>query len=164
MTGSRGLIRPVTAITEAASSGTDEPKMPSQTVVFLPAKTVTTESPIHVPEITVDCTAKYSTCNQGKNLTEVPKNISAETRQLDLSENHIENITENSFSHLENLTSVSLKNSAVTNISPDSFVGLTQITSLQLAGNSMTSLPDGVFRNQTKLESLDLGDNPLEEI
>ena len=170
VTVSLGLTRPETATIQGTSSTRDEPKIPSQvitaviTTAFLSSNTVTTESPIYESDITVDCTAKYSTCDQGKNLTEVPKNISAETRQLDLSENHIENITENSFSHLENLTIVSLKNSEVTNISPDSFVDLTQVTSLQLAGNSMTSLPNGVFRNQGKLESLDLGDNPLEEI
>ena len=163
---SLGFIWPETTTAEGTSSGTEEPKMPSQdiTTAFLSSKTVTTESPIYESDISIDCTAEYSTCHQGKNLTEVPRNISAETRQLDLSENHITNITEKSFSHLENLNIVSLKNSGVTNISPDSFVSLTQITSLQLAGNSMTSLPNGVFRNQGKLESLDLGDNPLEEI
>ena len=157
-------IPSLTTTTESVSSGTDEPKIPSQVFTYLSSKTVTAESPIYMPEITVDCTAEYSTCDQGKNLTDVPQNISADTQELDLSENRIKNITEKSFSHLQNLTSVSLKNSEVTNISPDSFVNHTQIISLQLGGNSMTSLPDGVFRNQSKLESLDLGDNPLEEI
>ena len=134
------------------------------TTELLSQKHLTTTSLPETPKITINCDSIYSVCDKDKNLTEVPKNISADTKELDLSGNAIENITEDSFSHLQNLTTVSLKNSAVSHISPDSFVNLTQITSLQLAGNSMTSLPDGVFRSQNKLERMDLGDNPLQEI
>ena len=134
------------------------------TTELLSQKQLTTTSLPETPKITINCDSIYSVCDKDKNLTQVPKNISADTKELDLSGNYIKNITGDAFDHLQSLTTVSLKNSAVTHISPDSFVNLTQITSLQLAGNSMTSLPDGVFRNQKKLETLDLGDNPLQEI
>ena len=134
------------------------------TTELLSQTQLTTTSLPEIPKISINCDSIYSFCDKDKNLTQVPKNISADTKELDLSGNVIENITEDLFTHLQNLTTVSLKNSAVTRISPDAFVNLTQITSLQLAGNSMTSLPDGVFRNQKKLETLDLGQNPLQEI
>ena len=115
-------------------------------------------------EITVNCSSTYSACYKDENLEEVPKDVPVDTRELDLGGNNITNITVDSFLHLSNLATLSLKNSNVSNMSPDSFVTLTQIKSLQLAGNSMTSLPDGVFRYQGKLENLDIGDNPLKEI
>ena len=134
------------------------------TTELLSQKHLTTTSLPETPKITINCDSIYFVCDKDKNLTQVPKNISADTKELDLSGNYIKNITGDAFDHLQSLTTVSLKNSAVTHISPDSFVNLTQITSLQLAGNSMTSLPDGVFRNKKKLETLDLGENPLQKI
>ena len=110
------------------------------------------------------CSDEHTACYRNENLNEIPRNISQDTKTLDLSGNAIVTITIKSFPNAPRITSLSLSENSITNIEPGSLDNLTEIKNLQLDGNNLTSIPSGLFRNQAKLENLNLGENSLQNI
>lgn len=84
---------------------------------------------------------------KGRHLHKVPHGITSNATDLDLSENLIKSIPVNTFSHLLNLTQVTLnwanKNSAV-DVAPNAFKNLTNLKVLKLSGIGLENVPDNL--------------------
>lgn len=97
----------------------------------------------------------------GRNLLNVPPGIAENATELDLSENEIRNITENSFSKLLNLTKLNLswahKNKGLT-IGSCTFKNLTKLIDLRLTGNRLSVVPGNLPRS---IEILGLSNNKV---
>ncbi|KAM4817925.1 toll-like receptor 8 [Thomomys bottae] len=89
-------------------------------------------------------------CNN-RHLQEVPQTIGKYVTELDLSENFITHITNESFQGLQNLTKINLNHNANQNENP------------WMNKNGMT-ITDGAFRNLRNLRELLLEDNQLDKI
>lgn len=87
-------------------------------------------------EVQFDC--------KGRHLTEVPHGITSNTTELNLSENHIKNISVNALSNLLNLTQLNLswanKNNELI-IAANAFKNLTKLHELKLTGNCLKEIP-----------------------
>lgn len=98
---------------------------------------------------------------RGRHLKEVPRGITHNVTDLDLSENFIKAIKGKDFSKMSNLTWLRLswanKNRNLT-IGKDSFKNLTKLKDLQLAGNSLKEIPANL---PVSLKTLQLHNNKI---
>lgn len=104
-------------------------------------------------EVLFDC--------KGRRLTEVPNGIFYNATELDLSENHIENISVNSLSNLLNLTRLNLSwanKKEQLYIAPNAFKNLTKLHELRLSGNCLTKIPINL---PLSVEILELSNNNI---
>lgn len=114
------------------------------------------------------------------NLTHVPKGLPQSLSKLKLDSNKIENINEDDFFGLQNLTILHLqgncprcqnapfscvpcKNGSI-DIHPDAFQNLTQLETLHLGGNSLSSLKPSWFKRLNNLKDLFLSFNFLQKV
>lgn len=113
------------------------------------------------------------------NLTTVPKGLPRSLESLDLKENTITEIINNTFANLTNLKSLNLEwncqrcdhaarpcfpcpQNLPLNLHPNSFhAKKSSIIYLSLRGNSLKTFPEGLFRPLKNLKRLDLSDNLL---
>ena len=107
----------------------------------------------------------YSKCEnlnlKGNKLVEFPHPIKyvKTLNQLNLSENNISSLLDETFSELENLEELDLSFNNLTYL-PSSLGNLTKLKKLNLSGNKISSLPKE-FENLISLESLELEGNPI---
>ncbi|XP_067372453.1 toll-like receptor 8 [Channa argus] len=92
---------------------------------------------------------------KGRRLKEVPRGITSNATELNLSENCIANISGKSFSNLRNLTKLDLrwanKKDTLT-IHVDAFQNLTKLNHLILTGTRLTKIPQNIPLSVTILE------------
>lgn len=100
------------------------------------------------------------------NLTEVPRNLSSEIQNLDLSYNSITRLTENAFVHvkLENLHKLSLRSCGIEHIDSHAFNGLRIIIEIDLSQNNIHRLHQGTFYETLRLRVLLLDENKLRSL
>ena len=97
-------------------------------------------------------------------LTTVPANaLSGLTnlRDLDLDNNAITSLHEDSFNGLTNLEDLNLRYNAITSLDEDIFDGLTNLEDLWLDYNAITSLDEDIFDGLTNLNWINLGYNAI---
>ncbi|XP_076731059.1 toll-like receptor 8 [Maylandia zebra] len=104
---------------------------------------------------------------KGRHLEEVPEGITSNATHLDLSENFIKSIKDESFSKLTNLTQLNLNwankskdgyGCRLLNIPANAFKNLTKIKQLELSGNCLTEIPRNLPHS---VEKLDLNINKI---
>ncbi|CAK8686184.1 unnamed protein product [Clavelina lepadiformis] len=90
-------------------------------------------------------------------LTAVPPSISRMSNLVfvDLSDNQISEVRNNSFSPCKSLIRVILENNFITSIEENAFNGATSLRTIQLSENRLTSLPGGILSN-VSVERLDV--------
>uniref|UniRef100_H2MU17 Toll like receptor 8 n=1 Tax=Oryzias latipes TaxID=8090 RepID=H2MU17_ORYLA len=112
-------------------------------------------------DVTAYNTTKVKFDCRGRLLTEVPRGITHNVTDLDLSENFIKAIKGNEFSNMSNLTWLKLswanKNKNMT-IGEDSFKNLTKLKELQLTGIYLKEIPANL---PVSLETLELDHNKI---
>ncbi|XP_036401506.1 toll-like receptor 8b [Megalops cyprinoides] len=101
---------------------------------------------------------------KGRKLSEVPLHISANATKLDLSENRISTISNDSFWNLSNLTFLNLNLNRIEDgkgSGKKTFSGLVQLRTLLLDGNSLSRVPEDLPHGLTILS---LSSNKIEYI
>ncbi|KAJ8705436.1 hypothetical protein PYW08_012482 [Mythimna loreyi] len=130
------------------------------------------------------CAGTVVRCSRAQ-LSSVPLNIPKQTTELYLESNEIQSILPEQIRHLTQLTRLDLSNnliSVITNntfegltklstlivsynklrcVQRDALKGLTQLRVLSLHGNNISMLADGVFRDLESISHVALGSNPL---
>lgn len=109
------------------------------------------------------CAAEGVVDCAGVDLTEFPKKLSDDTRQLSLQNNKIEEITVEHVSHLHQLETLNLQNNWLTTngLEDEGFEMLEQLAYLYLANNKLTSAPKAL---PPSLMSADFAANQLTKI
>ncbi|XP_018590414.1 leucine-rich repeat-containing protein 4B-like [Scleropages formosus] len=117
------------------------------------------------------CPAPCSCSNQAsrvictrRNLEEVPKSISVNTRYLNLQENSIQVIKSDTFKHLLHLEILQLSKNQIRQIEVGAFNGLPNLNTLELFDNRLTLVPSQAFEYLSKLRELWLRNNPIETL
>ncbi|KAG8035392.1 hypothetical protein G9C98_006838 [Cotesia typhae] len=82
-------------------------------------------------------------------------------RELDLSNNSIENLPTAAFSGLTRLQTLNLRSNAIGFMADRAFEGLTSLTVLKLSDNRLTSLPPELFNEAKNLKEVYLRNNSL---
>jgi hypothetical protein len=77
---------------------------------------------------------------------------------------NIQNITEDAFSELKNLSTLSLIYNKITEIPEHLFVELTNLINLDLSGNQLRELPPTLLAKNRNLEKLSLRENKINEL
>ncbi|VDD79123.1 unnamed protein product [Mesocestoides corti] len=146
-----------------------------------PSKVTATTA--HCPDA---CTCKGQRVDcSGKGLSEVPKDLPVNTKDLFLEHNNIRRIDperlyhlkhletlllshnailelhSGTFKHLHNLKSLLLSSNGLRCIHPDAFVGLKKLRVLILQNNAISTLANSTFRDLGRINNLALGQNPL---
>ncbi|XP_037088606.1 LOW QUALITY PROTEIN: protein slit-like [Pollicipes pollicipes] len=130
------------------------------------------------------CTGTVVRCSRTK-LTEVPEGIPSLTTELYLDVNQLRSVNASRLSHLHDLTRLDLSNNQITVLSNNTFsdlrklstlivsynklqcvqrsalAGLSALRILSLHGNDVSQLPDGVFTDLHGITHIALGSNPL---
>lgn len=130
------------------------------------------------------CTGTIVRCSRAK-LTEIPRGIPPETSELYLDVNDIHNIQADRINHLKSLTRLDLSNNQIGILSNNTFSNLSKLSTLiisynklqcvqrdaltglkslriiSLHGNNISMIPDGTFANLKAISHLALGANPL---
>ncbi|CAL1547657.1 unnamed protein product, partial [Lymnaea stagnalis] len=86
--------------------------------------------------------------------------IPLSTIDLDLSENSITSVDDNSFIDMPKLLSLSLSCNALTNVNGQMFTGLTKLRLLNLSLNDISFVPSTTFDDMVDLLILDISNNP----
>lgn len=105
---------------------------------------------------------KTAECTK-QNLTQVPRDLSPEIQNLDLTGNHFYHLPHDAFSRvsLVNLHKLILRECNITSIHIDAFDGLTIVIEIDLSGNNIRSLHPGTFYETQRLRVLLLNQNRL---
>ncbi|XP_048196519.1 toll-like receptor 4 [Perognathus longimembris pacificus] len=99
-----------------------------------------------VPNVTYQC--------MDQNLSEIPDNIPASTRNLDLSFNPLNSLGSQSFSNFPELQVLDLSRCDIRVIEEGAYQGLGQLSILILTGNPIQSLAPGAFSGLSRLQKL----------
>jgi Leucine-rich repeat (LRR) protein len=83
---------------------------------------------------------------------------------LELSENHLSEISSDTFAGLTSLQKMWLNNNRLSEIPPSTFSKLTTLEELNLSENQISKVPPNIFSGLTYLEELNLSENHLSEI
>ncbi|KAM7537665.1 hypothetical protein Aperf_G00000075381 [Anoplocephala perfoliata] len=137
----------------------------------------------HCPDVCV-CNNQRVDCS-GKALTEIPKALPSDTRDLFLEHNAIASIDSERIAHLKNLETLLLSNNKIVELNagtfenlsnlrslvlssnelrcihPSAFNGLKQLKALILQNNDISTLENGTFQDLEQMNNLALGQNPL---
>uniref|UniRef100_A0A8C4RSH2 Slit homolog 2 (Drosophila) n=1 Tax=Erpetoichthys calabaricus TaxID=27687 RepID=A0A8C4RSH2_ERPCA len=99
----------------------------------------------------------------GNQFTQVPKELSNYKHLLliDLSNNHISTLSNQSFSNMTELLTLILSYNRLRCIPVKAFDGLKSLRLLSLHGNDISVIPEGAFHDLSALSHLALGANPL---
>ncbi|BES89823.1 Slit protein [Nesidiocoris tenuis] len=130
------------------------------------------------------CAGTVVRCSRAK-LTEIPRGIPAETSELyldvndittiqaerlnhlkylarlDLSNNHLEVLSNFTFVNLTNLSTLIISYNKIQCIERDALAGLKTLRIISLHGNNISMIPDGAFSDLHAITHLALGSNPL---
>ncbi|KAK2586210.1 hypothetical protein KPH14_001469 [Odynerus spinipes] len=131
-----------------------------------------------------NCAGSVVRCSRAQ-LTEIPRGIPPETTELYLDENDIKTIQPERLNHLRILTRLDLSNNQIGMLSNDTFRNLTKLSHLiisynklqcvqrnalaglkslriiSLHGNDISVIPEGAFEDLKSITHLALGSNPL---
>ncbi|XP_015174039.1 PREDICTED: protein slit isoform X3 [Polistes dominula] len=131
-----------------------------------------------------NCAGSVVRCSRAQ-LTEIPRGIPPETTELYLDENDIKTIQPERLNHLRILTKLDLSNNQIGMLSNDTFRNLTKLSHLiisynklqcvqrnalaglkslriiSLHGNDISVIPEGAFEDLKLITHLALGSNPL---
>ncbi|KAL2716190.1 protein slit isoform X3 [Vespula squamosa] len=131
-----------------------------------------------------NCAGSVVRCSRAQ-LTEIPRGIPPETTELYLDENDIKTIQPERLNHLRILTKLDLSNNQIGMLSNDTFRNLTKLSHLiisynklqcvqrnalaglkslriiSLHGNDISVIPEGAFEDLKSISHLALGSNPL---
>ncbi|XP_078696750.1 uncharacterized protein LOC144924920 [Branchiostoma floridae x Branchiostoma belcheri] len=94
-------------------------------------------------------------------LTQVPSNLPQDLIKLDLSDNDIRTLRNNSFSYLHLLEVLNLEANQLSVIEPAAFYNLSNLKMMLLTDNRLSYLPAGLFASLPTLQKLDLSKNSL---
>ncbi|XP_028848648.1 biglycan b [Denticeps clupeoides] len=116
-------------------------------------------------------------------LTAVPKNIPTDTKLLDLQNNRITELPEDSFKGLSNLYALVLVNNKISKVNPRTFVPLRHLQKLYFSRNLLTAVPknlpsslvelrihenrikkvpEGAFNGLGSMNCIEMGRNPIQ--
>lgn len=109
-----------------------------------------------LPENTVVCSKM--------DLTGIPPNIPEDTEHLDLSDNLIQRIQTQQFSHMKKLKRIVLNRNRVFVIRPFAFEGLPSLKNIEIMENPINRLKSHSFSGLSGMESIDLSYNKIETI
>ncbi len=84
--------------------------------------------------------------------------------KLDLSNNHLADISHGTFNNLGNLRAIDFSDNRLINLEPGVFKGLTSLVYIYLDNNNLTEISPNTFNNLTGLEDLILSHNQLTRI
>lgn len=84
--------------------------------------------------------------------------------ELNLSQNQIVSINQNTFLNVPYLTLINLDNNLVSSIHPNAFAKLSNLQDVTLAYNNISNIPRDLFQNNTEILSINLSNNPLKEV
>lgn len=96
--------------------------------------------------------------------SEIFGNLSLTLKNLILSGNNIEMLSESLFIDFTNLKYLSLTDNKLKELHQNIFANTTNLITLEIANNFLESLPEKVFQNLHKLEKLYLSSNKLKEL
>ena len=94
-------------------------------------------------------------------LTEVPSDIPATIKEVQLDENNIASIIDGTFSRFGQCTELSLSNNKLRSIRQGMFIGLKFLDTLDLSGNIISSIESGSFIDLYHLTTVNLDHNRL---
>ena len=103
-------------------------------------------------------------CKQNSNLRTIPTDIPTRTKTIDLSNNSIHTLDNNSFSGLTDVTTIDLSDNEIETVHNNSFAGLNNLANLVLRNNNISSSPACMFLWQKNLRYLDVSWNNLKII
>ncbi|CAG0919788.1 unnamed protein product [Notodromas monacha] len=106
------------------------------------------------------CEGTVVRCSRSK-LQEIPKDIPQETTELDLSNNKISVLGNNTFGNLTRLETLIISYNKLECIHSNSLAGLHALRILSLHGNDISRIPEGTFGDLRSITHLALGSNPL---
>ncbi|XP_025828902.1 protein slit isoform X2 [Agrilus planipennis] len=130
------------------------------------------------------CTGTVVRCSRAK-LREIPRGIPPETSELYLDVNEIQSIQADRINHLKSLTRLDLSNNQIGILANNSFISLSKLSTLiisynklqcvqrdaltglkslrilSLHGNQISMIPEGAFADLKSITHLALGANPL---
>ncbi|RXM30877.1 Slit-like 2 protein [Acipenser ruthenus] len=110
----------------------------------------------------VECTCLDTVVRcSNKGLKALPKGIPKEVTELDLSNNYISTLSNQSFSNMSELLTLILSYNRLRCIPVKAFDGLKSLRLLSLHGNDISVIPGGSFHDLSSLSHLALGANPL---
>ncbi len=98
------------------------------------------------------------------NLTQVPSDIPAEARRVDLAGNAITSLPAGVFSHLSQCRILSVDNNKLTCVDRDAFKGMVSLALLFLFKNKISHVEPGTFRPLLKLSHLRLEQNEISSL
>ncbi|KAG8591549.1 hypothetical protein GDO81_000215 [Engystomops pustulosus] len=96
-----------------------------------------------------------------KGLKALPKGIPKDVTELDLSNNRISTLSNQSFSNMTQLLTLILSYNRLRCIPLQAFTGLNSLRLLSLHGNDISTIPQGAFSDLSSLSHLAIGANPL---
>ncbi|XP_077290242.1 slit guidance ligand [Arctopsyche grandis] len=130
------------------------------------------------------CAGTVVRCSRSS-LTSIPTNIPPETTELYLESNNISSINRDQLKHLRSLARLDLSNNRIAVLANNTFSGLSKLSTLivgynrlrcvqkealkgltslrvlSLHGNQLSTLPDGLFEDLQSITHIALGSNPL---
>ena len=104
---------------------------------------------------------------KGLNLTSVPQNLSVNIVGLDLSQNNIHEIVNDSFAKYQNLVTLNLNENEIKEIQENGFSGLGNLKELYISENNVNiSSENGVniLKDIKGIEILDISDNEIDNL
>lgn len=119
----------------------------------LPSASWTCPTPCKCSDGIADC--------RNKKLTHIPSHFPADTTEIRLEQNHIEEVPAKAFVGYKRLRRIDLSNNEIRTLAPDAFRGLKTLTSLVLYMNKIGSLPTQVFHGLTSLQLLLMNSNKI---
>lgn len=100
----------------------------------------------------------------GKELMSFPWKIPPTTAKLDLSNNQLNDLSQDIFSNNTHLAWLQLNNNQLRNLPLGVFSNNTKLEKLRLKNNQLKDLPSGIFSNNIQLYRLYLDNNQLENL
>lgn len=118
-----------------------------------------------------ECKCMWTSGNKGADcsnstFSEIPKTLSNEVQNLDLSGNGLYEITQHAFENvgLNNLKKLVLRDCKLQTIHKDGFSGLTIMIELDLSNNELRSLHRDTFKHLSKIRWLTINNNSLTKL
>ncbi|KAI7790979.1 leucine-rich repeat-containing protein 15 [Triplophysa rosa] len=118
------------------------------------------QSTVH--NISCDCNVELKTANcTGRNFKHLPASLPPSTEQLDLSHNHLSDITPRFFQTARKLSVLLLKDNEIRVLANGAFFLLEDLLKLDLSRNRISSLSEGFSLGLGSLRELSLAENKL---
>lgn len=146
------------------------PQKRDQKISVITETTTTTHHPLESSPTEIVCPADcyciqnshfFLNCSN-RDLTQIPKNISNNVDEIDLSNNNISQVDASSFASLPKLYKINLANNQIDDVEREAFRGAENLRIIDLTNNSLTQMQPETFHEASRLEQLWLAGNPIE--